>query len=226
MKGKILTYGLLMLGSLLCLSSGFAQSETPDRQQATEVQPDTITQPETLVRPEMPNEPLRTYRGLVYRSDTLPVMVLPPVNIYDVNKYSYLKARKYRRTIRNVKRAYPYARIAHHRLGVLARELEDMKSEKERRQYRKEAEKQIMHEFEDEVKRLTITQGIILVKLIDRETGNTSYEVIQEIRGKMTAFFWQGIARLFGNNLKLQYEPEGEDKLIEDIVMAIEYGFI
>jgi len=175
---------------------------------------------------ELPNQPVRSSGALVYRSDTLPIMVLPPVNIYEKNKFAYLKARKYRRTIRNVRKAYPYAKIANHRLMALENELQRISSEQERKRFKKEAEKEIMNEFEDEVKRLTISQGIILVKLIDRETGNTSYEVIREIRGKMTAFFWQGVARIFGNNLKLQYDPEGEDKLIEDIVMAIEYGFI
>ncbi len=164
--------------------------------------------------------------GIVYSSDTLPMIMLPPVNVYDLNKYNYLKSRKYRRLIYNVKKAYPYAVIANHRLKVLDNQLSQMKSKKDQKEYAKEAEKEIMEEFEDQVKRLTIRQGIILVKLIDRETGMTSYEVIQDIRGGFTAFFWQGIARLFGNDLKAQYDPDGEDKVIEDIIMAMQYGFL
>jgi hypothetical protein len=163
---------------------------------------------------------------LVYRSDTLPVMAIPQLNIYDVSKYNYLKSRRYRRMIYNVKKAYPYAVIANERLKALDDDLSDIKSKREQKAYMKEAEKQIMQEFEDELKKLTITQGIILVKLIDREIGHTSYEVIKDIRGGFTAFFWQGIARIFGNNLKMQYDPEGKDKVIEDIIMAMEYGFI
>jgi len=163
---------------------------------------------------------------LVYGSDTLPMMILPDVNIYDVNKYNYLQSRRYRRLIYNVKKAYPYAIIANNRLKALDRKLAQIESKKERKAYLKEQEKKIMEQFEDELKRLTIRQGIILVKLIDRETGNTSYEVIKDIRGGFTAFFWQGIARLFGNDLKMQYDPEGNDKTVEDIIMAIEYGFI
>jgi len=83
-----------------------------------------------------------------------------------------------------------------------------------------------MSQFEREVKRLTVTQGIILVKLIDRETGRTSYQVIQELKGRLTAFFWQGIARIFGNNLKAEYDPVDRDRIIEDIVQGIEAGFI
>ncbi|TFH22950.1 MAG: DUF4294 domain-containing protein, partial [Bacteroidia bacterium] len=74
--------------------------------------------------------------------------------------------------------------------------------------------------------KLTVTQGIILVKLIDRETGRSSYLVIKELKGSITAFFWQGIARIFGNNLKAEYDPEGDDRVIEDIVRGIEAGFI
>ncbi len=177
-------------------------------------------QEDTVRRSISPQPPL------VYRSDTLPVMEIPQLNIYDVSKYNYLKSRRYRRMIRNVKKAYPYAVIANDKLKALDDELSNMKSKREQKAYMKAAEKEMMQEFEDELKKLTITQGIILVKLIDREIGHTSYEVIKDIRGGFTAFFWQGIARLFGNNLKMQYDPEGKDKVIEDIIMAMEYGFI
>lgn len=163
---------------------------------------------------------------LVYRGDTLPVMHIPSVNIYNVNKYNYLKSRKYRRTIYNVKKAYPYAIIANQRLKALDNQLVAIDSKKERNEYLRIAEKEIMQEFEGELRQLTITQGIILVKLIDRQVGLTSYEVVKDIRGGFTAFFWQGIARLFGNDLKLKYDPEGEDQVIEDIIMAIDRGFI
>jgi len=171
-------------------------------------------------------DPAAPLPPLVYRSDTLPVMHIPELNIYDVNKYNYLKSRRYRRMIHNVRKAYPYARIANEKLKALDEELSKIKSKREQKAYMNEAEKKIMQEFEGELRKLTITQGIILVKLIDREIGHTSYEVIKDIRGGFTAFFWQGIARIFGNNLKMQYDPEGEDKVIEDILMAIEYGYI
>ena len=177
-------------------------------------------QQDTMQRRNIPDKPL------VYRSDTLPMMLIPQVNVYDANKYNYLKSRRYRRQIYNVKKAYPYAVIARHRLNALDRRLADIPSKKEQKAILKEEEKAIMNEFEDELKKLTITQGIILVKLIDREVGQTSYEVVKEIRGGFTAFFWQGIARIFGNDLKMQYDPLGEDRVTEDIIMAIEQGFI
>lgn len=166
-------------------------------------------------------------RGIVEGNDTVLIMEIPELRVYERAdlEYLYLK-RRYRRLIINVKRAYPYSKIAGARLLELDQQLATMASEKERKDYVEQAEKEIMEQFEKEVRRLTVTQGIILVKLIDRETGRTSYQVIKELRGSITAFFWQGIARIFGNNLKAEYDPEDQDKVIEDIVRGIEAGFI
>ena len=166
-------------------------------------------------------------RGLIEGNDTIPLIELPEVKVYERKDYEYLfLKRRYRRLIRNVKRAYPYAKIAGVRLKDLDDHLATLDSEKEIKAYIHEAEKEIMNQFEKEVKRLTVTQGIILVKLIDRETGQTSYQVIKDLKGGITAFFWQGIARLFGNNLKAEYDPDNKDRIIEDIVRGIEAGFI
>lgn len=166
-------------------------------------------------------------RAVVEGSDTLPIVELPEVIVYEKRDFDYLYLkRRYRRMIRNIKKAYPYARIAGLRLKELDDHLATLDSEKEQNAYINQAEKEIMDQFEKEVKRLTVTQGIILVKLIDRETGRTSYQVIKELKGGFTAFFWQGIARIFGNSLKTEYDPENQDKVMEDIVLGIEAGFI
>ena len=166
-------------------------------------------------------------RVVIEGNDTIPIIELPEIRIYKRSNYEYLYLkRKYRRMIRNVKKAYPYAKIAGVRLKELDNQLAAMDNEKEKKAYIQQAEKEILGQFEKEVKRLTVTQGIILVKLIDRETGRTSYEVIKDLRGGITAFFWQGIARIFGNNLKAEYDPDDKDRIIEDIVQGIEAGFI
>lgn len=166
-------------------------------------------------------------RSIVYASDTIPVMHLPEINVYNKSKFSYLiNNRKYRRTIANVKKAHPYAVIANDRLSMLDSTLMTIDSEQERKIYSEETEAKILEEFKKEVRRLTVKQGIILVKLIDRETGRTSYQALRDVRGGITAFFWQGIARLYGYNLKMEFEPKGEDKVIEDIVTAMEWGLI
>jgi hypothetical protein len=98
------------------------------------------------------------------------------------------------------------------------------KTDKERREYLKKVEKDVFAEYEGDIRDMTITQGRLLIKLIDRETQNTSYVLIKDYRGKFAAAFWQGIARLFGTNLKEEYDPNGEDSLIESIIIEIEAG--
>ena len=75
----------------------------------------------------------------------------------------------------------------------------------------KQVEDELLRDYKDDLKKLTITQGRILIKLVYRETGDTSYELVEELRGKFSAFFWQALARLFGSNLKSEYDPQGED---------------
>lgn len=170
---------------------------------------------------------LNVTRGVIEGSDTLAMIELPELRVYERQDFEYLYLkRRYRRLIRNVKKAYPYAKIAGVELKKLDDHLATLENEKEQKAYVEEAEEAIMSEFEKEVKRLTVSQGIILVKLIDRETGRTSYQVIKDLKGGFTAFFWQGIARLFGNNLKAEYDPVDTDRVIEDIVLGIEAGFI
>lgn len=183
----------------------------------------------TLIGSAQPPEPdsMVVTKGVVRGNDTIPLVELQEVRVYALHDFEYLyQKRRNRRLVRNVKKAYPYAMIAGVRLKELDEHLATLNNEKEKKAYVNTAEKKIMDEFEKEVKHLTITQGIILVKLIDRETGRTSYEVIKDLKGGIAAFFWQGIARIFGNNLKAEYDPDGDDRLIEDIVLGIEAGYI
>lgn len=73
---------------------------------------------------------------------------------------------------------------------------------------------------------MTISDGKVLIKLIDRQTGRTGYDIIKEFKGGFTAAFWQGIACLFRNNLKDEFDPYGEDLLIEEIVTLVELGYL
>ena len=128
------------------------------------------------------------------------------------------------RLVYNVKRVYPYSVIVRTRYWEVNRQLELLPDDKKRKEYLKQIEKDLLSEFEDDMRRMTITQGRILIKLIDRETSNSSYDLIREYRSVITATFWQGIARIFGTNLKSKYDPEGEDYLIERIIQEIELG--
>ena len=131
---------------------------------------------------------------------------------------------KYERLVYNVKKVYPYALIVRDKFKDVNAILEKLPDDKERRKYIKEVEKQVFHDYEDDMREMTITQGRILIRLIDRETNITSYELIKEYKGKISASFWQGIARLFGTNLKEAYDPYGDDFLIENIISEIDSG--
>ena len=132
--------------------------------------------------------------------------------------------RRYERLIYNIKKVYPYAIIVREKIDLVNEELKTISTEREQKAYMKSVEKDVFAEYEDEIAKLTITQGKILIKLIDRETQNTSYELIKVYRGRISAAFWQGIARIFGTNLKEEYDPYGEDALIELIIREIDAG--
>ncbi len=166
-------------------------------------------------------------RTVIVDGDTIPNVSIEEVVIFPrlVFKNRYRK-RRYGKLVRDVKKAYPYAKLAKDKLEAMESEFIKLETEKEKNKYIKNVEKELMSEFGTELKKLTVSQGRILLKLIDRETGNTSYELVKELRGSISAVFWQTIARLFGSDLKAQYDPKGDDRLIERVVRMIEYGQI
>jgi hypothetical protein len=163
----------------------------------------------------------------VIDGDTVVVATLKEVVIGEAPKFANkFEEKQYWKLIYNLKKVYPYARMAREKLDEMNAHFLTLKNEREKKKYAKQVEDQIRAEFEDQLKSLTITQGKLLVKLICRETGNTSYALVKEFRGGLSAMFWQTLARLFGNNLKTKYDPTGEDRLMEEIVVAIESGVL
>jgi hypothetical protein len=163
----------------------------------------------------------------VVDGDTIITTNLPPITIGVPQQFeSRHEEKKYWKLVYNLKKVYPYARLARTKLDEMNQRFLTIKNEKEKKDYTKRMEKEIRDEFEEQLKSLTITQGKLLIKLIYRETGNTSYDLVKELRGTMSAVFWQALARIFGSNLKMKYDPTGDDKLIEDIVVSIENGLI
>lgn len=162
--------------------------------------------------------------------ESLPEIEIKEVTVVGRQKGNARKVqsqlRKYDRLVYNLKRAYPYALIVRARLEMANEDLAGIPEEKDRRKYIKDLEKDVFAEYEDDMRRMTITQGRLLIKLIDRETQNTSYELIRQYRGGLSAAFWQGVARIFGTNLKEEYDPYGEDALIELIIINIEAGLL
>lgn len=132
--------------------------------------------------------------------------------------------RKYERLVSNLKKVYPYALLVRKKLSEVNEDLKNIPNEKQRKEYMKSVEKKVFDEYKGDMEQMTISQGKLLIKLIDRETQNTSYALIREYRGKFSAAFWQGIARFFGTNLKEEYDPYGDDALIELIIKEIDAG--
>jgi hypothetical protein len=164
------------------------------------------------------------YAAIVVKGDTIPVISLPQVKATGKRVFKSRRAEKrYRRLEYHVKRVYPYAKLAGERMNEVEAEVAGM-TKRERKKRMRLLEKEIKRDYEGELTRLTFTQGRILIKLLDRETGDVSYDIVAQFRGKFTAWFFQGIAKMFDYNLKTEYDAEGKDKLIEGIVQRIERG--
>ena len=133
--------------------------------------------------------------------------------------------RKYYRLVHNFSKAYPYALVAKKLVmeadsTIAADNLKRVRREK----YINEVQKELFDVFEGQMRKLTVSQGALLMKLIDREVGKSSYGIIKDYKSGMTAGFWQGIAKIFGTDLKKPYDPEGEDKVTEELVKIWQDG--
>ena len=135
--------------------------------------------------------------------------------------------KRHRRLIRNVKAVYPYALDARRYFNELNAQLDTVSNKKERERITKSLEKEIIRRYTPVLENMTYTQGKILIRLIDRETERTSYQLLEDFRGKFSAKFWNTIAKIFRANLKQEYDPtQGEDKLIEHIIILYEAGLL
>ena len=153
-------------------------------------------------------------------TDTMPFRFLSTVTITDTRVFKSKKDEiKYTKLRRDVLKVLPYARIAGEKFRQLEYELSLTTDNKVKRELIKRTEKEIKDRFENDLKNLTITQGKILIKLLDRETGNTGYELLKDYNGNFSAFLWQSLARVFGSNLKTPYDLQ-TDRDIESIIQS------
>ena len=164
--------------------------------------------------------------NLFIDGDTIPVFRMNDVNVYGSHLLLTQKEiKKNSKLIRNVKIMLPYAREAKRRLDKLEVEIANMPA-KERKAALKKAEKDIEAEYKKDLKRRTYSQGLVLIKLIDRETSHSAYSLVRDLRGSFRAGLYQACARLFGYNLKSEFNPskDSKDNLIDRIVKSIDYG--
>lgn len=158
-------------------------------------------------------------------NDTILLAFLHDLWVFPKTTFKNKKQEQYFwRTVRDVKKVLPYAKLVASELNYVNMQLVDIKSEKDRKKYLNKYEKDLFKKHESNLRKMTVTQGRLLMKLIDRECERTSYDLIKAYRGNVSAFFWQGIARVFGSNLKVGYDAQTDDKLLERVILLVEAG--
>lgn len=153
--------------------------------------------------------------------EELPNTTLKPVFVFERG----IDKRQFWRLVQSVKRVYPLAKVAQQKMQEMEQHLETIPP-KERREYIRSVYREIKEEYTPVLLKMTYTDGRVLIRLIDRETDYTAYEVLDEFRGRFTATMWQGIGRLFGHNLKDEYGESVEDRTIERIIRFYEAGLL
>lgn len=182
----------------------------------------------------LPHEPvnyklkLETYRyvkPLIERGDTMWCYLLPELWVYPPLKFkSERQRRAYNRLVYNVKKVLPIAQQVNGLIAETAETLEMLPTKKQKSAHVSAVEKDIKEMYTPQMKQLTYSQGKLLIKLVDRECNQSSYEIVQAFLGPARAAFYQVFAWTFRASLKKEYRPEEEDKLIERVVRQVETG--
>ena len=166
-------------------------------------------------------------KDIIAIPDSILHFTLPEILVYPQQQdMSRKQFRQYTALELKVKKVYPIAKLAAKKIAEYNKVYLSFKSERERKTYVKNIEKELFAEYEPEIRTMTVSQGRILIKLIDRETGKSSFEIIKEFKGGFSAFIWQSVARIFGHNLKSEYDAANEDSMIEYIIWQIDAGLI
>lgn len=185
---------------------------------------ETVTVEQVRPKPAPAQEGILEF--IVEGNDTIYIDQIRASKIYSrLPKMKGREWRQYYRLVHNFSKAYPYALVAKKLVVeadsvIAADNLKGIKREK----YINKVQKELFSVFESQMRSLTVSQGALIMKLIDREVGKSSYNIIKGYKSGITAGFWQGIAKMFGSDLKKPYDPEGEDEATEELVQIWEAG--
>lgn len=210
---------LLFFGFMLFLHSfAMAQREQDEWQDV----------PASELRPyKLKLQVYRYTKPFIENGDTVWCYLLPEVTKYAPIKFkNEAQRRKFNRLVANVKRVLPLAQAANQMIQETYEVLQTLPTKKAKQEHILQVEKEIKERYTPEMKKLTYSQGKLLIKLIDRECNQTSYEILQAFIGPAKATFYQVFAWTFRTSLKKQYDPEGDDRLIERVVREIEMGVL
>jgi len=169
-------------------------------------------------------EPIQIPAEVTPAGDTVGLAFLRDVYVFPKMKFKNKKQERfYWRTVRDVKKTLPYAKILAKEMEKTSELMQSM-NRRQRRKFWKQYEKLLFQRYEGSFRDMTASQGQMLMKLIDRESGVTSYDVIELYKGSLAANFWQGLAKMFGNDLKAEYDGNDKDKITERIILLVESG--
>lgn len=167
------------------------------------------------------------YKAYLEGKDTIPIINLQEVFIYPQIKFKNKREQaRYNKLVRDIKRTLPYAKLVYATLIETYEYIETLPNEKAKQEHLKRMEKELFKEYKPELKKLTFSQGKLLIKLIDRECNQSSYNLLKAFLGSFRAGFWNLFAGMFGASLKTEYDPEGKDFMIERIVVLVENGLL
>jgi Domain of unknown function (DUF4294) len=217
---------ILILLLLVCFSRVYAQSTEISITDSLIVGNDTLISSDSsfhVINKRLNNGTV--VQAIIIDGDTSYVFNMHTFRVVALRPYgNRVKDKQFRRLKYHVKKVYPYAKLASEKLNKYNEELTKVKSKRKRRKLLRLKEKELKAEFSDVIKKMSVTSGKVLVKLIDRETGESTYDIIKEMRGGFKAFVYQGVGKLYGADLKARYDPKSneDDEMIERIVQMLE----
>ena len=174
-----------------------------------------------LIRPE--NRQFAVIEG----KDTIPYIILKEVVVFPELVFKNRKEeQEYNKLVRDVKRTLPYAKLVYNTLIETYEYIQTLPDDKSRDAHLKRMEKELFKQYKPELKKLTLSQGKLLIKLIDRECHQSSYQLVNAFLGKVRASFWNLFAGMLGASLKSEYDPKGKDALTERVVILVERGLL
>ena len=205
---------IIILLSLLCLN---AMAQDDDRK--------TVTSEELAMGPTF--VPTVKVGKVLHEGDSIQYMEMNNIYVYpSLNFKDKKQAKSYMRLVTNVKKVLPIAKEARQMLIETTEFLDMLPDEKSKEEHIKRVEDDIFRTYKPKMKKLTYSQGKLLIKLIDRECHSSSYDMIKAFMGPIRAGFWQVFAWGFGASLKKEYDPQGVDRLTERVVLMVEAGQI
>ncbi len=166
----------------------------------------------------------RITRFVTDAGDTATLIILRPIYCFPKRTFKSQKEKEYYwRNVRDVKKVLPYAKLVHNALIETYEYIQTL-PEEEREKHLKRMEKELFEEYKPVLKDFTYNQAKLLIRLIDRECNQSSYQLIKAFLGGFRASFWQTFGAMFGVSLRKEWEPEGKDRMLEEIVVLVENG--